>query len=224
MERLRFLQRLDHELKNPLTAMQIALANLVETHDAQKRHEISQGMQGQILRIGHLISDLRKLAMLERGPIEKIPVNVSEMLHEVTLVIQDGLDIHTRHLTLDFDDSLPMVMGDRDLLQLAVYNVLDNAVKFTQPQDTIELSAHADNDHLVIQIEDSGPGIPAEDLPHVCEDLYRSQQAHGIPGSGIGLAMVRGIIERHDGEVAIESWPGQGTLVTLTLPVTETSA
>ncbi|GAB4520564.1 MAG: hypothetical protein OHK0046_31000 [Anaerolineae bacterium] len=217
-ERLRFLQRLDHELKNPLTAMQIALANLDATPDPEKRREIRAGMRGQILRVSHLISDLRKLATLERGTLERVSVDVGEMLNEVAMGFQDRADDY--HFKLEFDAAeLPPLTGDRDMLQLAVYNLLDNAIKFTQRGGFITLRAFVEDAHMVIQVEDTGRGIPPEDVPHVWEDLYRSNDVHGIPGSGIGLAMVRGIIERHTGDATITSQRGQGTTVTMRLPL-----
>lgn len=221
LERTRFLQRLDHELKNPLTAIQIALTNLEEVDDADKRREIRSSMRGQIVRINHLIGDLRKLAQLERVPIEEMPVDVRDMLDETAQMLRDGAEALNRRVVVDLhlhDGSL--ILGDRDLLQLALYNLIDNAFKFTSPGDQIILHARVESDELVIQIRDTGRGIQIEDQPHVWEDLYRGRDAHGIPGSGIGLAMVRGIIERHGGEAEIESEPGAGTTVTLRLPQT----
>lgn len=219
-EKLRFLQRLDHELKNPLTAMQIALANLEEASDADKGREIRASLRGQVLRMSRLISDLRKLAALEKGQIEQLPVDVGDLLTEVMLAFREEIQSAARQFVLDFDPAaLPMLTGDRDLLQLAVYNLIDNAAKFTEPGDVITLRAFSEDDHLVIAVNDTGRGIPQVDLPHVWEDLYRSQTVQGIPGSGVGLAMVKGIIEQHDGTAAIVSSPGAGTTVTLRLPV-----
>lgn len=219
-ERQRFLQRLDHELKNPLTAMQIALANLDEINDAETRRQIRDGMQGQIGRISHLISSLRKLAMLETGPLERMPIDVVGLLEEITLITQDAIGADARRIVFEgHARPLPLVEGDRDLIQLAVYNLLDNAAKFTRFGDTITVRARAENGYVVIEVEDTGRGILPEDLPHVWEDLYRGRDVHGIPGSGVGLAMVRGIMEKHGGEARISSRPDQGTIVTVSLPV-----
>lgn len=220
MERLRFLQRLDHELKNPLTAMQIALANLEEANDAEKRREIRASMRSQLLRISYLIGDLRKLATLERGDFERIPVDVGDLLTEVTLVFRDTDEVAQRHFTTDFEPQyLPNLIGDRDMLQLAVYNVLDNAKKFTEPGDAITLHAYTEGDQLVIQVIDTGRGIPAEDVPHIWEDLHRSPDVQGIPGSGVGLSMVRSIIEQHGGTVSATSTFRSKTTITLQLPI-----
>ena len=104
------------------------------------------------------------------------------------------------------------------MLFLAVYNPLDNALKFTQREDTIELRAAEDDGDIVIEIADTGPGIPEDEIPQVWDELYRGEGARGVPGSGLGLSLVRAIVVRHGGEAAIRSRSGQGTLVTLRLP------
>jgi two-component system OmpR family sensor kinase len=111
------------------------------------------------------------------------------------------------------------VNGDPDLLFLAVHNLLTNAFKFTQPGDRIEVRALEDGAAVVIEVADTGPGIPGNEIPHVWEELYRGQGARGIPGSGLGLALVRAIVERHGGQVALRSRQGQGTVFTLRLPI-----
>lgn len=219
-ERLRFLQRLDHELKNPLTALQVGLANLEATADQAKREEIGAGLRVQVRRMNHLIGDLRKLAALEKGPIELHPIDTRRMLDDIVQNIRDGEDLEGRRFAVEADTRrLPVLTGDRDLLELAIYNVLDNAIKFTRPGDSIQLHAHTRDDRFIIEVIDTGRGIPAADLPHVWKELYRSQHARDIAGSGIGLAMVHSIIEKHGGEAAITSRINQGTRVILSLPV-----
>lgn len=219
LEKVRFLQRLDHELKNPLAAMQIALANLEEAQDADKRIEIRSSMRSQLLRMSYLLGDLRKLASLGKGDIERVPVRVLDLLDDVDAIFGDSEAITQRQFVSDINlDASAVLIGDRDLLQLAVHNVIDNALKFTSPGDRISLVATTDGEEIVITVRDTGRGIPSSDVPHVWEDLYRSSDVRGIPGSGVGLAMVKGIIEQHEGSVAIESTFGTGTTVTLHLP------
>jgi two-component system OmpR family sensor kinase len=127
-----------------------------------------------------------------------------------------------RHLSLSIPQApwpLPKVSGDSDLLFLAIHNLLDNALKFTRPGDTVELHASEDGTSLLIEVADTGPGIPADEQPHVWEELYRGEAGRGIPGSGLGLALVHAIAERHNGQVSLRSRPGQGTVFALHLPV-----
>ncbi|MBN1975832.1 MAG: HAMP domain-containing histidine kinase [Anaerolineae bacterium] len=220
-DRRRFLRRLDHELKNPLTAIRAGLANLAEAQSQNVQQETLNSVETQILRISHLVADLRKLAELETRPLERIPVDITALLEEAVNVAKDLPETADRLITLTLPQApwpLPHVAGDWDLLFLAVYNLLDNARKFTQAGDTLEVRAFEDGATIVIEVADTGPGIPEEDVPHVWEELYRGKGAHSIPGSGLGLALVRAIIERHGGQTSVRSRAGQGTVFTLRLP------
>jgi len=220
-ERRRFLQRLDHELKNPLTAMRAGLANLANGSDEASRIEALASVELQVLRLSRLTADLRKLAELEARPLERTPVDIAELLQEVVSQAQEQPGVDSRHLNLALPQApwpVPEVLGDWDLLFLAIYNLLDNALKFTRPGDTVEVRAFDDRAFVVVEVADTGPGIPKEELPRVWEELYRGQGARGVPGSGLGLALTRTILERHDGQVTLRSRLGQGTVVSVRLP------
>jgi two-component system OmpR family sensor kinase len=221
-ERRRFLQRLDHELKNPLTAIRAGLANVVDGSTTAGQREALASMEAQVLRLSRLTSDLRKLAELETRTLERVSVDVAGLLQEALALAQERSGADARRLTLTLPQApwpLPDVPGDWDLLFLAAYNLLDNALKFTEAGDTVEVRAFEDGTFVVIEVADTGPGIPREELPRVWEELYRGQGARGVPGSGLGLALVRAIVERHSGRVTLRSRPGQGTVFTMRLPV-----
>jgi two-component system OmpR family sensor kinase len=219
-ERRRFLRRLDHELKNPLTAIRAGLANLSESPSDEARREALSSVETQTLRLSRLSSDLRKLAELEVRLVEHSPVDVPALLQEAFRMAQEQPGAAERHLNLSIPQApwpLPNIQGDADLL-LAVHNLLDNALKFSRPGDTLELRALEDGAEIVIEVADTGPGIPEEEQPHVWEELYRGEVGRGIPGSGLGLALVRAIAERHNGRVNLRSRLGQGTVFSLRLP------
>jgi two-component system OmpR family sensor kinase len=220
-ERRRFLQRIDHELKNPLTAIRAGLANVANGASGTAQREALASVEAQVLRLSQLTADLRKLAELETRPLDLVPVNVAELLHEALDLAREQPEARERRLALMLPQApwpVPDVPGDRDLLFLATYNLLDNAIKFTRPGDTVEVRAVEDRTHVTVEVADTGPGIPREELPRVWEELYRGQGAHGVPGSGLGLALVRAIVERHGGQVTLRSRTGQGTVVTMRLP------
>ncbi len=220
-ERRRFLRRLDHELKNPLTAIRAGLTNITETTSPELRQEALSSVEAQTLRLSRLAGDLRKLAELESRPIERVDVDLANMLTEVYHLAEDRPVEGERRLALTLPHApwpLPKIKGDQDLLFLAVHNLLDNALKFTRSGDTVEVRAFEDGANVVVEVADTGPGIPADELPHVWEELYRGQGARGVPGSGLGLALVRAIAERHNGSVSLRSRAGQGTVFTLRLP------
>jgi two-component system OmpR family sensor kinase len=114
---------------------------------------------------------------------------------------------------------VPTIHGDRDLLFLALYNLLDNALKFTRPGGTVEVRAFEDANFVVIEVADTGTGIPEDEIARVWEELYRGREARGVPGSGLGLALVRAVVERHAGQITMRSRVDQGTVVRVTLPV-----
>ena len=156
-----------------------------------------RSVDSQVLRISRLTADLRKLAELETRTLEMSPVNLAEVLQQVVALAQEKPEADDRRLTLTLPQApwpLPPVQGDRDLLLLALHNLIDNALKFTRPGDTIEVRAFEDGSFIVIEVADTGPGIPEEELPHVWEELYRGDHARGVPGSGLGLPLVRAIM------------------------------
>ena len=221
-ERRRFLQRLDHELKNPLTAVRTGLSNIDQATSEAMRGEEVEAVNAQVLRISRLVADLRKLTALETTPIERTDVDMRALLDEVVAVIQDRADFGDRQLSLLIPNApwpLPNVEGDPDLLLLAIHNLLDNAVKFSSPGDAIEVRAFEDGRELVIEIADTGLGIPEGEVEHVWEELYRGERARGVPGSGLGLPLVRAIIEGHGGDIGLRSRPDQGTVFNLRLPI-----
>ena len=217
----RFVQRLDHELKNPLTAMRIGLADLRNAPLKADQQETVAGVAAQADRLGRLAGDLRKLAELEARPLERSMIEVGPMLEEIVELIQGLPASAERRVTLTVPRApwpLPPVPGDRDLIFLAVYNLVDNALKFTRPHDTVEVRASEDAAFVVVEVADTGLGVPEDELPHICEELYRGQQARGIAGSGLGLPLVKAVVERHGGTVTIRSRPGQGSVFSLRLP------
>lgn len=214
----RFIRRLDHEIKNPLTAIRAGLANLTDQNDGP----ILSSVRAQVDRLARLSADLRKLADLETQPVEREPVDLGLLLTELIELAQERPEAAIRHLRLTLPRApwpLPSVPGDRDLLFLALHNLVDNALKFSRPQDIIEIRAFEDGSAVVIEVADTGPGVSEEELSHLGEELYRGDTAREVEGSGLGLALVRAIVARHQGTMAIRSRLGQGTVVTLRFPV-----
>lgn len=220
-DRRRFLRRLDHELKNPLTAVLAGLANLTLIEDPDERAETLASVGIQVNRIRQLVNELRKLADLETRPLEFSEVDLTGLLEEAFQIAGDHEAASQRELTLSIPHApwpLPSINGDPDLLALALHNLLINALKFTKGSDTIELRAFEDGSQVVIEVADTGPGIPENETAYIWEELYRGEAARGIPGSGLGLALVKAIITRHQGEISLRSRSGEGTVFTVRLP------
>ncbi len=216
-ERRRFIQRLDHELKNPLTAIQVQLDNLQATNgNAASVAEV----RAQADRLALLTRGLRRLADLETRPLQLERVEIGELLDEVL----DLLD-NPERVSLDVQKvpwAIPPVEGDRELLLLVFRNLIDNALKYSNGDQAqaakVQVRARHTSGALVVEVIDTGRGIPAEDLPLITEELYRGKNVRDVAGSGLGLAMVNRIIERHRGKLEIRSRPAQGTIATIQLP------
>ena len=220
-ERRRLLLRLDHELKNPLTAARVGLANLTSLPLSDHAAESARGVEEQMLRMSQLVANLRKLAELGERPVERVPVPVAELLAEVETDLRDAPAGRGRHLVVTVSRApwpLPPVRGDRDLLYLAFHNLAANALKFSEATDTVEIRAFENRDHVVVEVADTGRGIPTSEQGDVWEELARAGNARGVEGSGLGLALVRSIVAVHGGHASLTSREGAGTLVRLELP------
>lgn len=224
----RFLARLDHELKNPLTAIRAtAVAAQVAPGDASGSDSTElridadawRTVDAQALKLSTLVRDLRKLADLENRALEREAVDLESLVNEAiaALAQQDpGAGARIAFVVTRVPWPVPTMQADPDLLSLAIDNVLGNAAKYSS-DGTIEVRLREENGSAILEIADSGRGIPAEDLPAVFDELARAQNARGVSGSGIGLTLVATVMRRHDGDVWIRSVVGAGTVVTLRL-------
>lgn len=222
--RRRFLHRLDHEIKNPLTVLRTALVNVRESQLEDERQRATGNAERAVDRLIRLLADLRKLSDLGKRPLEQLPVDVPELLHEIVDAAKSLPAYYDREVNLfipKVPSPFPPVIGDRDLLSLAVFNLVDNALKFTSGSEAVEIRALEDGMTIVIEVADSGSGIPSEELSKIFEELYRGINARGIEGSGLGLALVQRIVELHGGQIQVRSRQDdpRGTVFTLRLPV-----
>jgi two-component system OmpR family sensor kinase len=222
-KRRQFLRRLDHEIKNPLTGLRAALVNLREAQADEERSRALGNASHAVERLTRLLTDLRKLSDLEERTIERYPVNVPELLEDVVEAVRTVPAYAGRNINLlvtKVPSPFPTITGDRDLLVQAVYNLVENALKFTSANDSLEVRALEDGKAIVIEVADSGAGIPTEDLSKIFEELYRGSNARSTEGSGLGLALVHRIAVLHGGGVGVRSSQTEprGTVFTLRLP------
>jgi len=222
-KRRNFMRRLDHEIKNPLTGLRAALVNLKEEKTDEERQRAVGNANRAVERLIRLLTDLRKLSELEERGIERYAVDVPELLDDVVTAARVNPTYEGREINLlipKVPSPFPSITGDRDLLLLAVYNLVENALKFTFEKDSIEVRALEDGRAIVIEVADTGTGISPEDLGSIFEELYRGSNARGTEGSGLGLALVNRIATLHGGGVGVRSSQNEprGTVFTLRLP------
>lgn len=188
-------------------------------------------MAGSLERISHqaqrvqtLVENLRRLAEMDESSLDRNQVSLPEILEESVEFTCGAAKSQEKTVHLSIQQvpwSLSTVCGDRDLLEVAFRNLIENAFKFSGPDGQVEVRASEDGHSILVEISDNGRGIPAEDLPHIFDELYRGENARDTPGSGLGLALVWRIIELHGGTVEVHSRPEQGTMVRVHLPISK---
>ncbi len=221
-EHQRFVRRLDHELKNPLTAIQLGLANLRMNIDTKDVQESIANIDIQAARLNTLTTDLRKLAAFDGQEIIFESVNIAELLNETKLMCEEyglGSDHNIQVILPAAPWPVPNVLGDSDLLQLALYNLIENSIKYSDSGDHVEIRAGDNESMVIIEIADTGVGIAEKDIHHVWEELFRGDNTHERTGSGIGLSLVKKIIDRHHGHISIASKENTGTRISISLPI-----
>ena len=224
LERLRrdLVANVSHELKTPISALRAHLENLLDGVE-QPDPETLQVMLAQSERLGRLVEQLLDLARLESGDVplhrEEVALAplVSEVLSEIAVARAD-MDIS---LERDVPEDLPPVYADRERVHQVLFNLLDNAVRFTPSGGRVSVSADRVNGSVDVHVADTGPGIGAEHLPRLFERFYRVDPARAKKdgGTGIGLAIARSVVEAHGGRIWAESEPGKGSVFTFELPV-----
>ncbi|MCL2422975.1 MAG: HAMP domain-containing histidine kinase [Micrococcales bacterium] len=223
-----FLSRLDHELKNPMMAIRTSVGVL--RGDGVDTAPVAV-IDSQSARIATLVTDLRKLADLETAPIEVAPVAMGSLIDDVVMVVRDELVADPARGPRSIDVQLPTVpwkvadvAGDVDLLFLALYNLVHNSVKYSAPEASIVVRGMEDRGGVLVEVADTGLGIPEAELGVVWKELRRGSNARELPGSGLGLPMVRTIVKRHQGRLQLSSREGEGTSATLWLPFAQPGA
>ena len=203
-----------HELRTPLAALQ---AGLEELRDGLREPDTPR-LADHSLRLGRVEQDLADLSAAESAALSLHPVDtdLAEVARAALAARRPQLDAAALRLDADLASSVP-VRADPDRIHQAVANLLANTVRYCRPGDRVSVCAHTEDGSAVLQVADTGPGIPADGLPHVFDRLWRGHRARSVAGSGIGLAVVRELVTAHGGTVTATSPPG-GTAVTIRLP------
>jgi len=226
LERVRaeFVANVSHELRTPLTAIKGYLETLLDESPIEPatHRRFLEVAHLHAERLGRLIDDLLSLSNIETGKVVlyQSEVNLSDIVQEVVAMFEKNASKKGVKF-VNRVDPLIRVYADRDRLSQILVNLVDNAVKYTSTNGQVQFAAASQGDgQIALHVQDTGQGIPAQDLPRITERFFRVDKARSrdLGGTGLGLAIVKHLVQLHSGTLAIESEVGKGTIIHLTLP------
>ena len=216
-QRRALLADVTHELRTPLTVVQGNLEGMLDgVYPADETNLRSLLEETKLLE--RLVDDLRTLALAESGALQlkKEPTDLAALVRETAAAFRSKGEAAGVSLTVEAAEALSPVTLDPGRIRQVLSNLLANALRYTPSSGFIRLHYDQADGQARIDVQDSGPGIPAEDLPHVFERFHKSTDAGGM---GLGLAIARRLVEAHGGMIHAESTPDQGTTIHISLPV-----
>ena len=218
------LASISHDLRTPLTSIRTAIDNLLQADlnwDHQQQQEFHLIIGEEAARLTRLVEDLLDMARIEAGELR-----LSIQLGSVAEICGNVLDRCERELrqhrvSIDCSEYLPLVKVDSPMIAEVLTHLVENAAKYSPDGSEIVVSARLESNELLISVKDQGPGIGTDECDRVFDKFYRSRRlpASANAGTGMGLAIARGIIEAHGGRIWVDSEPGHGAVFTFALHV-----
>jgi len=217
-----FVANISHELKTPVGAIGLLAETLVAEDDPAVAQRLAGRLLSEAFRVGRTIDDLLELSQIETGEsMAREPLDVASVVDEAVARVSGAAEQRGIALDLAGVQRGLTVSADRRQLVSAVYNLLDNAVKYSDSGSPVAVGVSPSLGTAEIEVRDEGPGIPSQDLERVFERFYRVDRARSREsgGTGLGLAIVRHVANNHAGEVRVSSREGEGSTFTLRLPL-----
>ena len=213
-----------HELLTPLTAIQ-GMSEVLAQFEVQeeRRREMHLAINDEAKRLSHMITEYMDITKLESGahPLRLAPARLMPLIERVLLLLSPLAAQRDIRIVRRLAPDLPALLADADLIAQALTNLIANAIKYSPAKTEITVEARDDGGGLLVEVSDHGYGISANALPHIFEKFYRvpSVEDTDAPGTGLGLALVREIVELHGGRVTVHSEPGVGSTFSVRLPL-----
>jgi signal transduction histidine kinase len=217
-----FISSMSHDLKTPLSVIYTNLYLLERSTDSEKQPQRLETIKSQTQHLERLIQDILTMSRLERDTeFSHRPFDLNRLLKTIHYNFVTRAEQGQLTLSLELDDSLSPVQGAEDVIHTALVNLVENAVSYTPGGGVITLRTYKNGAGTVAEVQDTGIGIDAEDLPHIFDQFYRADRARGAEkgGTGLGLAIAKKIVEIHGGTIKVESTPGQGSRFKMYFPV-----
>jgi two-component system phosphate regulon sensor histidine kinase PhoR len=218
-----FVSNISHELRTPLASLKALTETLqdgaLEDHEAAKR--FLGRIEAEVDALTQMATELLELSRIESGqvPLDLKPVSPATLLFTAL----DRMRLQVERAAISFSvvcpQDLPSVRADAPRLEQVLVNLIHNAIKFTPPGGQVILSAQKEEDFIRFAVQDSGVGIPPDDLPRIFERFYKTDRARTSGGTGLGLSISRHIVEAHGGRIWVESEEGKGSTFFFTIPL-----
>lgn len=224
MSRRSFVANVSHELKTPMTTIGGFIDGILDgTIEPEKETQYLKIVSDEVKRLSRLVTGMLNMSKIEAGELELKPVrfDISEMIFRTLLSFEQIID--SKHLEIKGLDSFESnnLVADKDMINQVVYNLIDNAVKFTPEGGYIEVSSKADSEKVIVRVRNSGKGIPSEEIDKIFERFYKvdKSRSYDVKGAGMGLYIVKTIVELHGGNIVARSEEGQYTEFIFQLPL-----
>ncbi len=216
------LDALAHEFKTPLTSIKAAVTSLLEPHELPQT-ELLTIVEEETDRLDSMVTEAIQMARIEAGQVQldRQPRQVGEIISGA--LARAGRALQDREVRIEIPEGLSEVMADRELIGLVIRHLLGNSLKYAAPDSPIAIRAAARGAQVVIVVADRGPGIPDQEQARIFDRYYRMPgSSTAAPGTGMGLAIAREVIEAHGGRLDVRSRPGEGSEFSFTLPAVRT--
>ena len=215
------LDALAHEFKTPLTSIKAASTALLSstTLGPEQQHELISIMDEEADRLSVLVTEAIHMARIEAGRVhlQRDNYSLDDLVHSALGKLKTAID--DRRIDVKLPSDLPAIWADRELIEIALRQLIDNALKYSPRDSPVSVAAESSDHRVVVSVADRGPGIPEEEQTRIFEKFYRAETSrHQIPGAGLGLVIAREIIQVHGGEIWLESKPGEGSIFRFSLP------
>ena len=224
-----FVAQATHELRTPLTNIALYLERAIDLDDDETadRAECLNVINSEVLRLGRVVEEVLSVSQIEAGSMKmgRDDVRIKDLVQQ--LEDEYGPQARSKDVSLGFDlpPKMPVIQGDRDKINLALHNLLGNAIKYTPAGGSVRVQLDTDEQGLAVAISDTGIGIAESDLAKVFDKFYRADddRLRDITGTGLGLALAREVIRLHGGDITVQSTLNQGSTFTLRLPLRDTA-
>jgi two-component system, OmpR family, phosphate regulon sensor histidine kinase PhoR len=216
-----FVNTVSHDLRSPLTAIYgfVGLLDRVGPVNEQQV-EFIHHIQSNVHQITSLIDDLLDLGRVEADyDLHMDPIDMQAIIGQVIENVQYQISEKKQEMSVSFSADSPLILGNTLHLQRMATNLIENAIKFSQPGGKISIKCGAEAGQFILKVADNGPGIPLDDQPHIFEKFFRgSNTSQDVPGTGLGLSIVKTIVDRHHGRIWLDS-STHGTTFTVIFPL-----